>query len=177
MTDIEYTDSIKLYEHRVYGFIFKQTKNGDLSKEIVQEAFMKLWINKSTVEALKTKSWLFTTAYNHMINMLKKESRYVRRVSEKPDNDIDYNGSSHYTSKIEQASNLDTTNDFDRKEIIQSELKKLPIRDRRLIILRDMHGFSYSEIAERMNLNETQVKVYLFRVRKVLKDKFKSLNR
>ena len=180
MTEVEYINSIKLYEDRVFGFILKQTKNKDLSQEIVQEAFLKLWVNKAKVEILKAKSWLFTTAYNHMINMLKVEGKYDRQTTDNPYNsiDIDYSGIDvSFPHRIENQRNHNTIEDFNRTDIIRAELKKLKIQDRRLIILRDVHGFSYEEIGTKMGLNESQVKVYLFRVRKILKDKFKELSR
>ena len=165
MTTTDYTKSFDLYKQGVFGFIFKQTKDRELSKEIVQEAYMKLWVNRYKVEVPKIKSWLFTAAYNHMINMLKKENRYVRVGDGK-------------NQRLEDDVTLsETMPDFNRTEIITKELKKLPLTQRRLITLRDIHGYSYEEIGERMNLTPSQVKVYLFRVRKVLKDKFKSLNR
>lgn len=159
MTDSEYTESLKLYEGRVFGFIFKQTRNRELTQEIVQEAYLKLWVNKVKVDMPKVKSWLFTTAYNHMINQLKRENRYVS------------------SDDVSESTLTATIPDFNRTEIIQTELKKMTQQQRRLIVLRDVHGYSYGEIGERMNLTDAQVKSYLFRARKILKDKFKDLNR
>ena len=130
MTEVEYINSIKLYEDRVFGFILKQTKNKDLSQEIVQEAFLKLWVNKAKVEILKAKSWLFTTAYNHMINMLKIENRYNRQTTDNPYNniDIDYSGNDiSFPHKIENQRSHNTIEDFNRTDIIRTELKKLKI--------------------------------------------------
>ena len=56
------------------------------------------------------------------------------------------------------------------KEILENALAKLPEQQRQLILLRDYEGYSYNEIGEITGLNETQVKVYIFRARKVLKD-------
>ena len=56
------------------------------------------------------------------------------------------------------------------KEILENALAKLPEQQRQLILLRDYEGYSYNEIGEITGLNETQVKVYIFRARTVLKD-------
>lgn len=158
MTELEYSNSVTKYENRVFAFIFSKTKDEELAKDVTQDAFMKLWINKATVKIESTKSWLFTTAYNHMINLLKFNNRFV-------DNTI----------LEEKESVVDVLDTFDVKEIVMRELKKLNQQEQRLIILRDVHNFTYNEIGERMGLTETQVKVYLFRARKKIKDKLKGL--
>jgi RNA polymerase sigma-70 factor (ECF subfamily) len=58
----------------------------------------------------------------------------------------------------------------DLKEILQEAVSKLPEIQRHVIMLRDYEGYSYEEIGEICNLNESQVKVYIFRARKFLKD-------
>ena len=158
MTTIEYNKCVNKVEGKLFGYIQKKTNDIELTKDVIQEAFTRLWINKDNIETLKASSWLFTTAYNHMVNIIKKQKIFISGdINEKGEEDVD--------------------NDIGRNKIIISELKKLKQRDRRLIILRDIHGFTYKEIGTKMGLNETQVKVYLFRVRKILKEKFKHLNR
>ena len=158
MTTTEYNKCVNKVEGKLFGYILKKTNDRELTKDVIQEAFTRLWINKDNIEVLKASGWLFTTAYNHMINIIKRQKIFISgSIIEKGEEDVD--------------------NDIGRNKIIISELKKLKQRDRRLIILRDIHGFTYEEIGTKMGLNETQVKVYLFRVRKILKEKFKNLNR
>lgn len=158
MTTIEYNKCVNKVEGKLFGYILKKTNDRELTKDVIQESFTRLWINKDNIEVLKASSWLFTTAYNHMVNIIKRQKIFISGdINEKGEEDVD--------------------NDIGRNKIIISELKKLKQRDRRLIILRDIHGFTYEEIGTKMGLNETQVKVYLFRVRKILKEKFKYLNR
>lgn len=159
MTELEYSESVTKYEHRLIGFMMSKTKDMDMSKDIAQDAFLKLWLNKSSVRIEAAKSWLFKTAHNHMINLLKIKSRLTTEE----------------TVETKSDGTFESIETFDTKEIVISEIKKLNQRDRRLIVLRDVHKFTYAEIGEKMNLTETQVKVYLFIVRKKLKDKLKSL--
>jgi RNA polymerase sigma-70 factor (ECF subfamily) len=49
-------------------------------------------------------------------------------------------------------------------------LTKLPEIQRSVILLRDYEGYNYAEIGEITNLNESQVKVYIFRARTFLKN-------
>jgi RNA polymerase sigma-70 factor (ECF subfamily) len=58
----------------------------------------------------------------------------------------------------------------DLKEILNEALNKLPEIQRSVILLRDYEGYNYAEIGEITNLNESQVKVYIFRARAFLKN-------
>jgi RNA polymerase sigma-70 factor (ECF subfamily) len=56
------------------------------------------------------------------------------------------------------------------KEVINNALELLPEIQRTVIMLRDYEGYDYAEIGEITNLNESQVKVYIFRARQTLKN-------
>lgn len=157
MTELQYEETIKKYNHRLFGYALKNTKDEELSRDLVQESFITLWVNRLSVPIEKAKSWLFTTTKNNMINQIKRNNRFVKQESQ------------HDT--IDNTSSVD----FDVKKIILEEVKRLPETERRLIVLRDVHHYTYSQMGERLNLTESQVKVYLFRARKKLKDKLKSL--
>ncbi|HXP48902.1 MAG TPA: RNA polymerase sigma factor, partial [Bacteroidia bacterium] len=58
----------------------------------------------------------------------------------------------------------------DAKEVLNEALNKLPEIQRSVIMLRDYEGYDYNEIGEITGLNESQVKVYIFRARKFLKN-------
>lgn len=65
--------------------------------------------------------------------------------------------------------------EFELKEIIDSALDVLPEQHKSILLLRDYEGYNYKEIGEIMKLNESQVKVYLFRARKKVKEQIKDL--
>ena len=75
MTDREYNDCVTLYADNVYRFILKNLRREDDAKDVVQSAFEKLWKNRSGVDPVKSKSYLFTIAYHQMIDHLRKEKR------------------------------------------------------------------------------------------------------
>ena len=76
---------------------------------------------------------------------------------------------------LEPSENSNSTN-FELKEIIDKCLKTLPEIQKSILLLRDMEGYSYEEIGEMLNLNESQVKVYLFRARQKIKDQIKDIS-
>jgi RNA polymerase sigma factor (sigma-70 family) len=152
MTIQEYNDCVKIYADSVYRFILKNLKQEEDAKDIVQSAFEKVWINREQVENDKCKSFLFTVAYNSMIDHIRKNKRVVLK---------DDFGETVLGSNNQQQN---------AKRILQEALGKLNERDRSLVMLKDYEGYNYAEIGEITNLNESQVKVYLHRARLQLRE-------
>jgi len=157
LTTEEYNRAVNDLSHRLFGFVFKLTKDEEDANDLVQDAFMKLWNNRKKVEFKKAKSWLFTTAHNAFINFIKKSNRSTR-MEEGMDISVE------------------SKNRFELKEIIDMAMAKLPELQRSIVLLRDLEGYNYKEIGDMLNLNESQVKVYLFRARKKIKDQIKDLS-
>ncbi len=65
---------------------------------------------------------------------------------------------------------------FELKEIINKYINTLPELQKSILLLRDLEGYSYEEIGKMLKLNESQVKVYLFRARQKMKDQIKDIN-
>src|SRR5215203_744549 len=75
MTEKEYNECVSLYADNVYRFILKNLRHEEDARDVVQTAFEKLWRHRAEVDGLKSKSWLFTVAYNQMIDHLRKVKR------------------------------------------------------------------------------------------------------
>jgi len=150
MTTREYNQSVESFSDMVYRFLVKNTRNKDLSNDIIQDIYLKLWEKKKRVNFENSKSYLFKMAYNRMIDHYRKE-----KFEEQLD---DYH--------LEDETN---PNEFDTKKIIENALNRLSKVQKAVITLRDYEGYSYGEIGKILNLNESQVKVYIYRGRKSLK--------
>jgi RNA polymerase sigma factor (sigma-70 family) len=157
MTQKEYNKAVEEFADNIYRFVLKHIKNKMLADDVVQETFAKVWEKHETVEAEKVKSYLFTTAYHCMIDVIKKESR-----------------SSSIDGYDKAAANNDAIQ-FDIKDILNKALDTLPEIQKTVIVLRDYEGYAYDEIAEITGLNESQVKVYIFRGRQTLKNYLKAI--
>ena len=146
MTEREYNECVNQYADNLYRFIVKNLQHEEDARDIVQTAFEKLWVTRHQVITNKSKSYLFTIAYNQMIDNIRK----VKRIS-------------HKESFNEQS--LGTSSQQHIKDALQHALNKLTELQRSLVMLKDYEGYNYAEIGEIMNLNESQVKVYLHRAR------------
>lgn len=76
---------------------------------------------------------------------------------------------SSYVEETKLPEQSHENNYSDLGEILKEAVDKLPEVQRMVLLLRDYEGYSYEEIGEMANLNESQVKVYIFRARVFLK--------
>ncbi len=152
MTVKDYNTAVDNYADNIYRFVLKHLKNTDVAKDVVQDTFAKVWIKHKDVSAQKVKSYLFTTAYNTLIDVLRKE-KYTDEVDS-----ID----KHFSQR--EVKNLDL------QETLHHALNQLPDIQKTVILLRDYEGYDYAEIGKITQLKESQVKVYIFRARKKLKE-------
>lgn len=157
MTTEEYNESVDKQSDAIYRFMLKSTRNEELAKDIVQESFTKLWVKRKEIDGTKAKSYLFTTAYHLMIDIYRKEKR-VEDFENIREND--YSHQDQYS---------------DLNELLSKGVSRLPEIQRTVIMLRDYEGYSYEEIGEITRLNESQVKVYIYRARLFLKKYIGSL--
>lgn len=152
MTVEEYNRSVDLYSDGIYRFALKTLKDQDNAKDVVQESYERLWVRHAEVAFDKVKSYLFTTAYHASIDTIRKGKRTQG---------IDPIAESNYTSTEQYA---------DIQELLHQALGQLPEIQRSVVLLRDYEGYSYQEIGEITGLNESQVKVYIYRARLFLKN-------
>lgn len=148
----EYNQSVNLYSDNVFRFILKNLKDEERARDIVQDSYEKLWKNAENVNAEKVKSYLFTTAYHTMIDVLRKDKRQT------------------YLEDYQISENSHNDQYSDLAEILNEAVKQLPEIQRTVILLRDYEGYSYKEIGDITTLSEAQVKVYIYRARVFLKN-------
>jgi RNA polymerase sigma factor (sigma-70 family) len=148
----EFNQSVDLFSDAIYRFILKNMRDEDEARDVVQDTFEKVWLKASEVSFEKSKSYLFTTAYRLMLERFRKKKR---------------------VTSIESSLRVvavNSTPEFDLKKVLNEAVERLPEDQRAVILLRDYEGYSYQEIGEITGLNESQVKVYIFRARVSLKN-------
>ena len=155
MTEREYNECVNQYADNVFRFIVKNLRHEEDARDIVQTAFEKLWKNRDSVEQTKGKSWLFTVAYNQMIDHLRK----IKRIS------LTDNFSDDLKIHIPAPGSINNL-----KKNLHEALTRLNDTQRSLVLLKDYEGYSYEEIGRIMGLNDSQVKVYLHRARIILRN-------
>ena len=152
MTVADYNDSVDKYSDNLYRFVLKNIKDIDKAKDIVQDTYLKFWEKRDSVNQRKVKSYLFTTAYHTLIDVVRREKKQGSFEDVKEDK---YSTQSEYS---------------DLQEILHEAIEQLPEDQKAVILLRDYEGYAYDEIAEITGMTESKVKVYIFRGRKFLKN-------
>lgn len=153
MTDKVYNDCVDNFADGVYRFIVKNIRHTEDAQDIVQSAFEKLWLNRERVLPEKAKSYLFTVAYHQMID-------HIRKTNKMP-----------LTEETAIPHQQIHQQNAELKQALMHAVNQLNPTQKSLVLLKDYEGYSYQEIAEIMNLSESQVKVYLHRARLILKNK------
>lgn len=145
-----YNECVHDWADPLFRFACKSTGNDEDARDIVQISFEVLWQKRENVTREKGKAFLFQVAYNQSVDLYRKKSRvqYQEEI------------------KVSGHSNQKTP---DLKRILDRALAQLDEQGRALVLLKDYEGYSYDEIGKIMELSEAQVKVYLHRARKTLK--------
>jgi RNA polymerase sigma-70 factor (ECF subfamily) len=154
MTVAEYNQCVDLHSDGLYRFLLKNVKDRDKAKDLVQETYAKLWMKVEEVSFEKAKSYIFTAGYHTMIDQMRREKRHQDFTAE----------------EIRTASGSTKRQYSDLSEVLNEALDRLPPVQKSVIMLRDYEGYSYEDIEKITGLNESQVKVYIYRARVALKD-------
>ncbi len=157
--------------HSIYNFAFRITFNEDDAKDLVQETYLKSFrfIN-SFQKGTNAKAWLFRILKNSFINEFRKKSKEPPKIDyqevESFYNSEDYNRPVKSDLRVESV-----------KEKIGDEvsiaLNSLDIDFRTVIILCDLEGFTYEEMAKILDIPIGTVRSRLHRARNLLREKLK----
>ena len=150
MNTREYNDGVSAFSDGLYRFALKHCSDDAYAQDLVQEAFARVWIRREDISAEKVKSYLFSTVHNLIIDGVRKVIRDEEYRSHQIDEGI-------------------STAQPDLKDILDKALSRLPKIQKTVLLLRDYEGYNYDEIGEMTNLSSSQVKVYIFRARKSMK--------
>jgi RNA polymerase sigma factor (sigma-70 family) len=155
----------------MYNFAFRLTFDEDDAKDLVQDTYMKAFrfIN-SFEQGTNAKAWLFRILKNSFINEYRKKSKQPAKVDYQEvetfynSDDVDYQS----TTDLRAESVKDMLGDE-----ISNALNALAVDFRTVIILADLEGFTYEEMAKILDIPIGTVRSRLHRARNLLKDQLK----
>lgn len=150
MNATAYNDCVRKLSDALYRFACKCTGDEEAAKDVVQSSFEALWNKRVEVPEEKAKAFLFQVAYNQSVNAWRIAERHVSNDGIEDD---------FHTIHAQPG----------LKVALETALATLDPQSRALVLLKDYEGYSYAEIGRLTDLNESQVKVYLFRARKKLR--------
>lgn len=151
-----FAELIGLTRRFAYGSVLRMTGNSEESKDIVQEAYVRVWSNLHRYNGKVTfQTWLFSILRNLSIDWMRKvRSRRLAVHKDIPSEDR------VHPAAVYEANELST--------IITKWLPSLPETQQLVFILRDMDDLSIREVIDQTGLTESSIKSNLYLARKKL---------
>ncbi|MFT7470413.1 MAG: RNA polymerase sigma-70 factor (ECF subfamily) [Kiritimatiellia bacterium] len=158
-----YLQAIDQHRHRILSFAHYSLRVREDAEDVTQEVFIKLWQHWQKIDHEKLGAWLMRVAHNSVIDHVRKQRPQQANLD-------------HYAEVEDQVGQESDATELDRhhfKSQLQSAIKSLEDPFRSIVIMRDIQGMSYEEIQGSLELSASQVKVYLHRARRKLRENSK----
>jgi RNA polymerase sigma-70 factor (ECF subfamily) len=138
-----------LWEPALSSFLFQITKSKELTAEIVQDVFLKIWMTRETLQEIKNfKAYLFVISKNQAINALKKSILELEKFKIFADNPHLYE------------EEVDEKKEY-QYSLIDEAIDQLPARQKEVFLLHRYERMTYQEIADRLGIGKESVKSHL----------------
>ena len=161
-----FTHIFHRYKTRLFEYALRITKSKHGAEELVQDCFLKIWANRSTLTAVDNpQGYLFTIAPNAGIDFLRKlslDERIQQQVF-------------HVATGDDNAT-IDRVNLGEAQRLIAEAVAGLAEQQKQVFQLSRQEGLSYDEIAEQLGISSNTVRNHLVRalkhIRTFLADKY-----
>lgn len=152
-----------------YNFAFRLTLDEDDAKDLVQDTYLKAFrFIESFQKGTNAKAWLFRILKNSFINDYRKKSKQPSKVDYQEVEQIYNSEDAEYTKTTDLR--VDVLQGMIGDEVANA-LNSLAVDFRTVIILCDIEGFTYEEMAKILDIPIGTVRSRLHRARNILKEK------
>lgn len=137
-----------LYRDKLYAFVFRVVKSAHITEELVQDIFMKFWVNRAALATVENPSaYIFTIARN-------RRTDYLRKIAgEHAMMDIIWKRIAEKQNDTEEQVHLN-----ELRRLIEASLQQLSPQKRNVFRMSRFEGLSNRQIAEKLGLTEGTVK-------------------
>jgi RNA polymerase sigma-70 factor (ECF subfamily) len=154
MENVSFRTTVLPLSDRLFRLALRITMNRAEAEDVVQDTLLKVWEQREEWERIDSlEAYALTVCRNRALDSLKRMGRDTRSLDE-------MDGSSHATD-----SGLRRLEAREQLSLVRKFMDGLPEVQRTIMLLRDIEGKTYQEIAQTIGVSETQVKVYLHRAR------------
>ena len=158
MENISFRNTVLPLSDRLFRLALRITMNRAEAEDVVQDTLLKVWEQRKEWEQINNlEAFAIATCRNRALDILKRAGRNTipLEVVDKRQQSAD--------------SGLQALEAREQLSLVRQIMDELPEVQRTIMQLRDIEGRTYQEIAEAMDISETQVKVYLHRARTKVK--------
>lgn len=150
------------FSDRVYSFSLRLTRSQETAEEMVQEVFLKIWINRTSLAAIENfHAYLYTITRNLAFNTLKRMSveEKAKTILQREQTDI-------------HSDTEETVIHRDYQQLLNRAISHLPPQQRLVYSLCHQEGLRYEEVAQRLNISRLTVKTHMQQALRTLKAQF-----
>lgn len=162
----DFQDRVLPVKNKLFRFAWRMLGNEDEAKDVVQEVLIRVWNGREQLNQIQNmEAWCMRITKNLSLDRLRSLSRkstgpiseglYVFTTEADPDVKTELSESMQHVSTM---------------------IAALPEKQRQVMHLRDVEGYSYNEICDILEMDMNQVKVNLFRARNAVREKLLKIN-
>lgn len=153
-------------KNKLYRFALRLTGSQEEAKDVVQEVFIRVWNGRDQMQEIQNmEAWCMRITRNLSLDKLRANNRKQAQPLE-----------DSYHIRNEDLTPHETTELHESMNRVSQLMAALPEKQRQVMHLRDVEGYSYNEICDMLALDMNQVKVNLFRARNAVREKLMQLN-
>lgn len=160
MDVVQFKNDILPLKNKLFRYSLKIVRDEDLAKDVVQECLIKVWEKRNDLNLIQNlEAWCMQVTRNKALDKLR--SKHVGRTDQ-------------FEVKFDTRKERDTPYVVTEREDLMTRIKSLiadlPDRQREVMQLRDIEGYTYKEIGDILEIDINLVKTNLFRARRKLKE-------
>ncbi len=165
----------KKYFTGLYYYAKKIVGNKTIAKDIVQDSFLKIWENKTSISIQTSLSaYLYKSIYNNSLNYL-KHMQVIEKHKDSKKMQLEY-AKEYYSMSGEHGQSILIANELSQE--IENAIENLPKKCKKIFKLSRLDGLKNREIADQLNISvntvQTQMSIALKKLRSDLEEHLKS---
>ena len=163
MENISFRTTVLPLSDKLFRLALRITMNRAEAEDVVQDTLLKVWEHREEWEQINNlEAFAIATCRNRALDIMKRAGRNTEKLDEM----------AHFSSQTPQEQ-LEANEQI---SLVNRLMDDLPEVQRTIMLLRDIEGKTYQEIAQTLDISETQVKVYLHRARTKIKERIWTIN-
>jgi RNA polymerase sigma-70 factor (ECF subfamily) len=162
MEVVEFTANVLPLKDKLFRYAKRLLQNHEEAEDLLQEVMLKLWVNKEELSKKSSvEAFAMTVTKNLCIDRFRsKQFQAYNQGIDAAELDMSDRG---ITPDLR-------TEQLEAVELVRKSMELLPVNLKQVILLRDIEGLSYQEIADIMGMNINTLKVNLSRARKKIRE-------
>jgi RNA polymerase sigma-70 factor (ECF subfamily) len=160
---------VERHQRRAFSIALGLVRDENDARELVQEAFLRVYRGLNSFQGGSSFfTWLYRIVTNLAIDLMRKPGRREREAESQDDQSVDEDTVFPFVSRIDGADPIDVMRRREIAQRIQTALDALPPYHRGVILMREVEGMSYEEMAQAMGVSKGTIMSRLFHARQKL---------